>query len=106
MLLLLLLPLLLLSLLMLMCVCVCVCERARVCVLKLHGCYSAPKPIILSGSSSIPPSLTASRTPSMPALTAYALFRLADLQCGQLFYNRLLRRLLGSGLPSSRCSFP
>ncbi len=83
MMMLLLLSLLLLSILMLVCVCGCVrvrvCARARVCVLKLRGCCSAPKPIILSGSSSIPPSLTASRTSSLLALTAYALFRLADL---------------------------
>ncbi len=74
--------------------CVCVCVRAR--VLKLRGYCSAPKPNIFSGSTSIPPSLSASRIPSLPPLTAYALFRLADLLRGRLFYSRLFKRLFSS----------
>ncbi len=47
----------------------CVCVRARACVLKLRNYCSAPKPNTSSGSSNIPPSLTASRiTSCLPSL--------------------------------------
>ena len=90
---------------MCVCVCVCVCVCARACMLTLRGSCSSQKPSIFSGSSSIPQSLTASRIPSLPALAACALFLLADLQRGRLFYSRLLRHLLSSGLQSFLCNF-
>ena len=55
------------------------CVRARVCVLKLRSRCSAPKPIFLSGSSSIPPiphclahSLAASPTPFSASRICFA----------------------------------